>query len=173
MRGLNDRLQRKMTTCIDLTYGRAVSTALAVEAKYAGAKKSKGFGGDRPSQGPVKRQRFVIRPSNQNRSFSRPPSSLLSSQYLFVPIMPLLHQVSRVPQALDSLPFPVHQRDASIVGSLGILSKIALIQSRTSQTIHKDLGIHLKSREILWAKIQRRRDAYIIRKWPLHRTVSR
>jgi hypothetical protein len=74
MRGLNDRLQRKMATCIDLTYGRAVSTALAVEAKYAGARKSKGFGGDRPSQGPVKRQRFVIRPSNQNRSFSRPPS---------------------------------------------------------------------------------------------------
>jgi hypothetical protein len=74
MRGLNDRLQRKMATCIDLTYGRAVSTALAVEAKYAGAGKSKGFGGDRPSQGPVKRQRFVIRPSNQNRSFARPPS---------------------------------------------------------------------------------------------------
>jgi hypothetical protein len=74
MRGLNDRLQRKMATCIDLTYGRAVSTALAVEAKYAGAGKSKGFGGDRPSQGPVKRQRLVIRPFNQNRSSSRPPS---------------------------------------------------------------------------------------------------
>jgi hypothetical protein len=74
MRGLNDRLQRKMATCIDLTYGRAVSTALAVEAKYAGAGKSKGFGGDRPSQGPMKRQRFVIRPFNQNRSFSRAPS---------------------------------------------------------------------------------------------------
>jgi hypothetical protein len=74
MRGLNDRLQRKMATCIDLTYGRAVSTTLAVEAKYAGAGKSKGFGGDRPSQGPVKRQRFVIRPSSQNRSFSHPPS---------------------------------------------------------------------------------------------------
>jgi hypothetical protein len=74
MRGLNDRLQRKMATCIDLTYGRAVSTALAVEAKYAGAGKSKGFGGDRPSQGPVKRQRFFIWPFNQNRSSSRPPS---------------------------------------------------------------------------------------------------
>jgi hypothetical protein len=61
-----------MATCIDLTYGRAVSTALAVEAKYAGVGKSKGFGGDRPSQGPVKRQRFVLRPSNQNRS--RAPS---------------------------------------------------------------------------------------------------
>jgi hypothetical protein len=74
IRGLNDRLQRKMATCIDLTYGRAVSTALAVEAKYAGAGKSKGFGGDRPSQGPVKRQRLVIRPFDQNRSSSRPPS---------------------------------------------------------------------------------------------------
>jgi hypothetical protein len=30
MRGLNDRMQRRMATCIDLTYGRAVSTALAV-----------------------------------------------------------------------------------------------------------------------------------------------
>jgi hypothetical protein len=74
MRGLNDRLQRKMATCIDLTYGRAISTTLAVEAKYAGARKSKGFGGDRPTQGPVKRQRFVIRPFNQNRYSSRPPS---------------------------------------------------------------------------------------------------
>jgi hypothetical protein len=74
MRGLNDRLQRKMATCIDLTYGRAVSTASAVEAKYGGAGKSKGFGGDRPSQSLEKRQRLVIRPFNQNRSSSRPPS---------------------------------------------------------------------------------------------------
>jgi hypothetical protein len=28
MRGLNDRLQRKMATCLDLTYNRVVSTAL-------------------------------------------------------------------------------------------------------------------------------------------------
>jgi hypothetical protein len=74
MRGLNDRLQRKMATCLDLTYSRAVSTALAVEAKYAGPGKSKGYGGDRPNQGPEKRQRLVIRPFNQNRSTSRPPS---------------------------------------------------------------------------------------------------
>jgi hypothetical protein len=49
MRGLNDRLQRKMATCIDLTYGRAVSTALAVEAKYASSGKIKGSGENRPS----------------------------------------------------------------------------------------------------------------------------
>jgi hypothetical protein len=60
MSGLNDRMQRKMATCIDLTYGRAVSTALAVEAKYAGFGKSKGYGSDRPSQGSEKRQRLVI-----------------------------------------------------------------------------------------------------------------
>jgi hypothetical protein len=74
MRGLNDRLQRKMATCLDLTYSRAVSTALAVEAKNTGPGKSKGFGGDRSNQGPAKRPRLVIRTFNQNRSSSRPPS---------------------------------------------------------------------------------------------------
>jgi hypothetical protein len=74
MRGLNDRLQRKMATCLDLTYNRAVSTVLAVEAKNTGQGKSKGFGGDRSNQGPEKRTRLVIRPFNQNRSSPRPPS---------------------------------------------------------------------------------------------------
>jgi hypothetical protein len=36
MGGLNDRLQRKMATCLDLTYSRAVSTSLTVEAKNTG-----------------------------------------------------------------------------------------------------------------------------------------
>jgi hypothetical protein len=74
MRGLNDRLQRKMATCLDLTYSRAVNTALAVEAKNIGQGKSKGFRGDRSNQGPEKRTRLVIRPFNQNRSSPRPPS---------------------------------------------------------------------------------------------------
>ena len=74
MRGLNDRLQRKIATCLDLTYSRAVSTALAVEAKNIGQGKSKGFGGDRSNQGPEKRTRLVNRPFNQNRSSPRPPS---------------------------------------------------------------------------------------------------
>jgi hypothetical protein len=74
MRGLNDWMQRKMATCIDLTYGRDVSTALAVESKYTSSGKSKGFGGNRPTQGPEKRQRLVIWPFNQGRSSTRPPS---------------------------------------------------------------------------------------------------
>jgi hypothetical protein len=74
MRGLNDRLQRKMATCLNLSYNRVVSTALAVEAKYASPGKSKGYGGDKSNQGPEKRQRLVIRPFNQNCSSPRPPS---------------------------------------------------------------------------------------------------
>jgi hypothetical protein len=74
MRGLNDRLQRKMATCLDLTYSRAVSMALVVEAKNTGQGKLKRFGGDRSNQGPEKRTRLVIRPFNQNRSSPRPPS---------------------------------------------------------------------------------------------------
>jgi hypothetical protein len=35
MRGLSERLQGKMATCLDLTYSKSVSTALAVEAKNA------------------------------------------------------------------------------------------------------------------------------------------
>jgi hypothetical protein len=63
-----------MATCLDLTYNRAVSTALSVEAKNTGPGKSKGFGGDRFNQGPEKRTRLVIRPFNQNCSSPRPPS---------------------------------------------------------------------------------------------------
>jgi hypothetical protein len=74
MRGLNDRLQRKMATCLDLTYSRVVSTALAVEAKNTDQGKSKGFGGDKSNLGPEKRSRLVIRPFNQNHSSPRPPS---------------------------------------------------------------------------------------------------
>jgi hypothetical protein len=43
-----------MATCLDLSYRRAVITALAVEAKYAGPGKSKVYGGDRSNQGPEK-----------------------------------------------------------------------------------------------------------------------
>jgi hypothetical protein len=75
MRGLNDRLQRKMATCLDLTYSGVVSTTLAVEAKNTCQGKSKGFGGERSNQGPEKRTRLVIRPFNQNRSSPRPPSN--------------------------------------------------------------------------------------------------
>jgi hypothetical protein len=42
--GLNDRLQRKMATCLYLTYSRAVSTTLSVEAKNSRQGKAKRYG---------------------------------------------------------------------------------------------------------------------------------
>jgi hypothetical protein len=53
MRGLNDRLHRKMATCLDFTFSRAVSTTISVEAKNSGQGKTKRFGREGVS-GPLK-----------------------------------------------------------------------------------------------------------------------
>jgi hypothetical protein len=105
MRGLNDKLQRKMATCLDHTYSKAVSTTLAVEAKNAGHVKSKGFGGERSNQGPKKRTRLVIRPFNQNRCSPRPPSYPFKQLVFIRPTTALLLPISRVPLVLVSLLF--------------------------------------------------------------------
>jgi hypothetical protein len=147
MRGLNDRLKRKMATCLDLTYNSAVSTALAVEAKHTCPGKLKGIGGDRSSQGPEKRQRLVIRPFNQNRSSPRPPSYPFKHHVFIRPATAPLQQVSRVPLVLVSLPSLVLQPAASIVGSVDILSKTAHIRGRTNPTISRTQGVQIKARE--------------------------
>jgi hypothetical protein len=123
MRGLNDRLQRKMTTCLDLTYSRAVSTALAVEAKYAGPRKLKGYGGDKPNQRPEERQRMVIRPFNQSRSSPCPPSYPFK-QPIF--IRPATAPTSTNQPSAPSTRFPAlpsSQQAALIVESPDILSR--------------------------------------------------
>jgi hypothetical protein len=147
MRGLNDWLQRKMATCLDLSYSRAVSTALAVEAKHTGLGKSKGFRGERSNQGPEKRQRLVIRPFNQNRSSPRPPSYPFKQPVFIRPATPPLQQVSRVPLVLVSPPSLAPQLVASIVGSLDILSKTAHIRGRTNPTTSRTQGVQIKARE--------------------------
>jgi hypothetical protein len=177
MRGLNDRMQRKMDTCIDLSYGRAISTVLAVEAKYAGSGKSKGNGGDRPNQGSEKRQRLVIRPFNQNRSSSCPPSYPFKQSVLSdLPLPPPL-QIRRVPLALISLLSQALQQAALIVESPDILSRTVHTRSRIDQIISRVLGVPLKPREmrqtIPRAKIQGKHDGFIILKWPQHRKANR
>jgi hypothetical protein len=153
------------------TYGRAISTALAVESKYISSRKIKGSGGNRPTQGPKKRQQLVIRPFNQGRSSARPPSFPFKQPMFIRPNAAPLQQVSRVPLALVSRPFPVHQQVVSIAENVGILLRIALIRSRIAPTINKVLGILLKLREMR-AKPQRRRDEFTTLKWPPHRTMS-
>jgi hypothetical protein len=147
MRGLNDRQQRKMATCLDLSYSRAVSTALAVEAKYAGPGKSKGYGGDRSNQGPEKRQRLVIRPFNQNRSSPRTPSYPFKQPVFIRPATAPPQQLSRVPLVLVSPPSRALQLVASIVGSLDISSKTAHIRGRTTPIISRTLGVPAKAKE--------------------------
>jgi hypothetical protein len=44
MRGLNDRLQQKMATCLDLTFNKAMNTTILVEKKNLGQGKTKWFG---------------------------------------------------------------------------------------------------------------------------------
>jgi hypothetical protein len=170
-------MQRKMATCIDLSYGRAVSTALVVEAKYAVSGKSKGNGGDRPSQGSEKRQRLVIRPFNQNRSSSRPPSYPFKQTIFIRPTAAPPLQISRVPLALISLLSQALQQAASTVESPSILLRIVHIQSRIDQIISRVPGVLLKPREmrptIPRAEICGKQDGFIILKWPQHRKANR
>jgi hypothetical protein len=123
MRGLNDRLQRKMATCLDLSYSRVVSTTLAVEAKYAGSGKSKGYGGDMPNQGPEKRQRLVIRLLIRIILHHVHPSTLSNNRSLSVLPLPPPQQISRVPLVLVSLLSQALQHVALIVESPDILSR--------------------------------------------------
>jgi hypothetical protein len=85
MRGLNDRLQRKMATCLDLTYSRAISIALSVEAKNSRQGKTKRDRGEGSSQGSEKWSRLVIRPFNPNLSSPRPPTYPFKQQVFICP----------------------------------------------------------------------------------------
>jgi hypothetical protein len=147
MRGLNDRLQRKMATCLDLSYSRAISTTLAIEAKYAGPGKSKCHGGDRSNQGPEKRQKLVIRPFNQNVLHLVHPPTPLNSLYSSALLLPPPQQLSRVPLVLVSLHSRVHLLVVSIMGSLDISSKTARIRRGTTPIINRTWEVPAKASE--------------------------
>ena len=153
MRGLNDQLQWKMATCLDLTYNRVVSTTLSVEAKNSGQGKTKRYGGEGSSQGFEKRSRLVICPFNPNCSSPRPPAYPFKQPVLFAPLLPPLRTISRVPLVLVSPPYPVPLMVALIVGSLDNSSRTIPIQSRMNQILNILLGTHLKAKE-MWPTVQ-------------------
>jgi hypothetical protein len=177
MRGLNDRLQRKMATCMDLTYSRAVSTTLAVEAKNAGHGKSKGYVGERSNQGPEKRTRLVIRPFNQNWSLPRPPS------YPFKQPIFIRPTTAPAPNNQPSAPgtrfptLPSSPVGASTVESPDISSRTAHIRSKINPTFSSPLGTQIKERgtrpTLQRARISRKLDESIIPRWLLHRRANR
>jgi hypothetical protein len=146
-----------MATCLDLSYSRAVSTALEVEAKYAGPGKTNAYGGDRSNQGPEKRQRLVIRPFNQNHSSPHPPSYPFKQPVFIRPATASTSTTQSCALLLVSLHSRVHLLVASIVGSLDISSKTAHIQSGTTPIIRRTREVPAKARgtrQIMqWARI--------------------
>jgi hypothetical protein len=168
MRGLNDRLQRKMVTCFDLTYSRAVSTTLVVEAKTAGHGKSKGFGGDRSNQGTQKRTRLVIRPFNQNRSSPRPPS------YPFKQPVFIRPTIAPAPTNQPSAPgthfpaLPSSSTGCFNCGKSGHFIKDCPYPKKNKPISNRTLGTPTKGRGtrliLQRARISRKLDEFIIRK---------
>jgi hypothetical protein len=156
MRGLNDRLQRKMATCLDLTYSRAVSTALSVEAKNSGQGKTKRYGGEGSSQGSEKRTMLVIRPINPNRSSPRPPTYSFK-QPVFIRPTPALAQNNQLSAPGARFPaLPSSSSGCFNCGKSRHLSKTAPIQSRTNQISNRLRGTRTKERET-WPILQRAR----------------
>jgi hypothetical protein len=173
MRGLNDRLQRKMATCIDLTYGKAVSTALSVEAKYASSRKNKGFSGERPNQGQAKKQRFVIWPSSQNRTFSRPPSFPFKQPII---IRPNNTPTSPNQPGAPGTRFPALPSSSTRCfncGKSGHFIKDCPYPKQNQPNAQQGSGRSAQPKGNAVGKIQRRRGVYITPKWPLHRKESR
>ena len=136
-----------------------------------------GFGGERSNQGPEKRTMLVIRPFNQNRSSPRSPSYPFKSLSLFVPLLPPLLPINRVPLVLISLLFPVLPLVASIVESPDTSSRTAHTRSKIKPIYNRTLGTPTKERGtrliLQRARISRKLDRFIIPKWLQHRRASR
>jgi hypothetical protein len=177
MRVLDDKLQRKMATCLDLTYSRAVSTSLIVEDKNIKHGKSKGFGGERSNQGPEKRTRLVIRPLNQNRSSPHPPS------YPFKQPVFIRPTTDPAPTNQSSAPgtrFPTLPSSSTgffNCGKSGHFIKDCPYRKKNKTNFQQNSGNSNKERET-WLILQRTRtsrkqDGFIIPKWLQHRRESR
>ena len=166
-----------MATCLDLTYSRVVSTALAVEAKITGMENQRGL----EVKGQIKDLRresgwwsdllikIVLRLTHLHIH-----SSSLS---LFVALLPPLLPISRVPLVFVSLLFPVLPLVASIVESPDTSSRTAHTRSKIKPIYNRTLGTPTKERGtrliLQRARISRKLDRFIIPKWLQHRRASR
>jgi hypothetical protein len=165
-----------MATCLDLTYCKAVSTTLAVEAKNVGHGKSKGFGSERSNQGPEKRTRLVIRPFNQNRSSPRPPSYPFK-QPIF--IHPTIAPASNNQLSAPGTHFPALPSSSSgcfNYGKFGHFMKDYPYPKQNKSNFQQTTrnSNHGKGTRptLQRARISRKLDRSIIPRWLLHRRAN-
>jgi hypothetical protein len=171
MRGLYDRLQRKMATCLDLTYSRVVSTTLLVEAKKLGHGKTKRYGhegGEGSSQGSEKRSRLVIRPFNPNHPFPRPPAYPFK-QLVFIRPTPSPAQNNQPIALVTRFPaLPSSSNSCFNCGKSGHFIKDCPYPKQIKSNFQQTSEAHLKAREMWQAlrevKIQGKLDMSTILK---------
>jgi hypothetical protein len=156
MRGLNDRLQRKMATCLDLTYSRVVSTTLSVEAKNSGQGKTKRFGcewGEGSSQGSKKRSRLVIRPFNPNRSFPRSPAYPFNQLVFICPITAPAQNNQSSAHGTRFSALPSSFNSCFNCGKFRHFIKDCPYPKQNKSNFQKLLEAHLKARE-MWQALR-------------------
>jgi hypothetical protein len=112
MRGLNSKLQKKMTTCYDLTFNRAVSVAVAVEEKacvHQNVKRIWMALGSGFSQGSAKCQKEVIRTASPANASYRPPTYPIKTPIYICPTnMP--NQLPPTNNQVPCLPAPTSSK---------------------------------------------------------------
>jgi hypothetical protein len=100
-----------------------------------------------------------------------------SSLSLFVPLLPPLLPISRVPLVLVSLPFPVLPLVASIMESPDTSSRTSHTQSKIKPIFNRILGTQTKEKgtqpTLQRARISRKLDESIIPRWLLHQKKNR
>jgi hypothetical protein len=166
-----------MATSLDLTYSRAVSTTLVVEAKNAGHGKSKGFGGERSNQGLEKRTMLAIRPFNQNSSLPRPPSYPFKQPVFIRPTTAPAHtnQPSAPGTCFPAL--PSSSTGCFNCGKSGHFIKDCPYPKQNKTNFQQNSGNSNQGKGtwpiLQWVRISRKRDEFIIPKWLLHRRANR
>jgi hypothetical protein len=145
-----------MATCLDLTYSKALSKALLVEAKNSGQGKTKTFrheGGEGSSQGSKKRSRLGIRPFNPNHSFPR-LSTYLFKQPVF--IHPTTIPAQNIQPSAPGTRFPALPSSSNSCfncGKSGHFINDCPYLKQNKSNFRRLLEAHLKARE-MWQALR-------------------
>lgn len=174
MQCLSFKLQKKMATCYDLTFNRAVSVAIAVEDKgrvHQNAKRMWKGSGTGSSQDSAKHQKVIIRTTGSTNIPYRSATYPVKTPIFIRPTnmqhqsLPANNQAPRLP-APTGTKYPCYN-----CGKQGISLKTAPTPTKTTQISRNQQEIILKIRtRILLAIVQKEGTTensgeYSILKW--------